>query len=250
LGLGVDMKSFEEDVSVGGIEKSTPIEYFPITLNYNATWQPKAKDSRPRTTELNLAATWHTRGLGSDIREFDSKRYKATGSFLTVKGDVAHTRELAGGWEAYLKIHGQWSGTPLINNEQYAGGGLTAGRGYLESTTLGDQAVLATAELRTPSVLGSRFFPYGKSAAADEEVPAAQRPEWRFHAFCDAGYLRLLEPLPEQDDTAQLLSVGLGSRFQFGRHYSGSIDAGYPLQAAGRVDQGDILVTFKLGADF
>ena len=74
--------------------------------------------------------------------------------------------------------------------------------------------------------------------------------EWRFYAFADAGALTLRESLPEQEDRFELASVGLGSRIQFRQHFNGSIDAGLPLTSAGSSDAHDVLVTFRLWADF
>jgi hemolysin activation/secretion protein len=241
LGFGLDFKHFDEDISVGATQKSTPIEYFPLNLSYTASWLPDMTAKTKRTTELNLAAIFHPRGLGSDVREFDSKRYLATGNFFSLKGDLSHLIETERGWQLYSKLQGQWADVPLINSEQYSGGGLNNARGYLESSALGDQAIFGTVELRTPSLL--------RNSPPADPTEAPER-EWRLHAFCDAGALRLNSPLPEQDDTFTLLSVGAGTRFTLWKHVTGSVDAGFPLQDVGPVSAGDILVTFRLGIDF
>ncbi|MCW1923127.1 hypothetical protein OKA05_11235 [Luteolibacter arcticus] len=39
--LGMDWKSFDEDLTVAGITGNTPIEYYPISANYGANWVHK-----------------------------------------------------------------------------------------------------------------------------------------------------------------------------------------------------------------
>ena len=148
ISLGLDYKHFDEDITVGTDEISTPIDYYPISANYGATWLQKSG-----MTELNAGVNFHPRGLGADEFEFDAKRYKAAGSYIFFRGDVAHTQDLPGGLQAYVKAQGQMASQPLVNSEQFSGGGLGSVRGYLESEALGDNALFGTLELRSPSLL-------------------------------------------------------------------------------------------------
>ena len=227
LSLGLDYKHFDEDVNLAGAITQTPITYYPFSLGYNATWAGKKM-----TTELGANLTLGFRGTGSDSVEFEAKRFRADGNFVSFRGDLAHTRDLPKGFEFFGKLQGQIANQPLINSEQFAGGGLGTARGYLESAALGDSSLFGTLELRSPSLLSEK------------------NGEWRFYAFADAGALTLRESLPEQEDRFELASVGLGSRIQFREHFNGSIDAGVPLTSAGSSDAHDVLVTFRLWADF
>ncbi len=241
LSVGVDFKHFDEDLTLGETRRSTPIEYFPVSLGYGAGWVQKN-----HATDLNVAFTLGSRGLGSDSREFDNKRYRATGGFFKVAGDLSHTRDLANDAQLFGKVQGQWSGEPLVSNEQFAGGGLGNARGYLESTSLGDNAVFATLEVRSPNLLNRK----SKAKAPDTPEEEAKKREWRVHGFVDAGALSLNDPLPEQTDYSELLSVGVGSRFQLGDALQGSVDAGFPLRKAGPTDVGDWRVSFRLWTNF
>jgi hemolysin activation/secretion protein len=253
LSTGFDYKDFDEDVQLGDQTIATPIDYYPVVLSYGATWlQPR------RLTEFNVAATVGLRGLGGDWLEYDNKRFDARGSWMHVRGDLAHTRDLPGAWQTYVKIQGQAATQPLINSEQYAGGGLGNARGYLESEALGDNAVFGTLEVRSPSLLGRGRA--AKSAngddsaasageAAEADIPGSGR-EWRFHAFLEGGVLTLNDPLPEQDDRFELASIGVGTRFQLWNHLNGSLDAGFPLLDEGRTDRGDWRLTFRLWTEF
>ena len=147
--LGFDYKSFDEDLTVGTTTVKTPITYYPLSANYGASW------TKPESfTEASLSLNFHLRGMGSDWEEFDEKRYQADGSFIYLRGDLSHTRDLRNGSQLFGKVQGQLSSQPLVNSEQIAGGGLGNARGYLEATALGDNGVFATAEYRSPSFLG------------------------------------------------------------------------------------------------
>lgn len=245
LGLGVDFKHFDEDVTFAGLTQATPIEYFPFSLSYGGTWVAKRHSS-----DINASLSYGLRGLGSDPREFDAKRFLASGGFVQVRGDVAHTHDLPGGMEVFAKVQGQVANQPLINSEQASGGGLGNARGYLESTVLGDNAVFGSLEWRSPSLLGrGRTEASGKAEGAAEGAKDGA-DEWRFHLFADAGYLSLNDALPEQDEHFSLLSVGAGTRLSLREHFHASLDAGVPLRGAGVVAEGDWLLTFRLWTDF
>lgn len=253
LSAGFDFKHFDEDVTFAGQTQATPIEYVPFSLTYGGTWLGKT-----HSTDFNATATYGWRGPGSDSFEFDNKRYDADGNFLAVRADLSHTHDLPGGMEIFAKIQGQLASQPLINSEQFSGGGLGSARGYLESTALGDNALGGTLELRSPTLInrpksasapGAAGTEAGK-AAADPDAPPESKDEWRFYLFADAATLTLNDPLPGQIDQYSLISVGLGSRISWRDHFHASVDAGVPLHDAGAVSSGDWLVTFRLWSDF
>ena len=237
--LGVDWKSFDEDLSIGGQVGRTPIEYLPLTAGYGATWMEK-----DRFTQANLTLTANLRGVGSDSSDFDSKRFRSRGSFVTLRGDLSHTRDLSNGSQIFAKIQGQLSSQPLINTEQFSGGGLSTARGYLEGSALGDHGIFGTLEFRSPS-----FFPSGDKDI--EPDPWGGAPdEWRIHAFIDAGALSIMDPLPAQASSFSFLSTGIGTRFQIDRHHHGSIDLAVPFTNVQGTNSGDIRITFRGWADF
>jgi len=244
LSFGVDYKHFDEDVVVDGQAFSTPIEYWPFTLAYGATWSGKHS-----FTELNLSANWHVRGMGSEPVEFDNKRYNSSGSYLYLRGDASHTHDLPGGFQAYVKAQGQISSDPLINSEQFAGGGLATARGYLESETLGDNAIFGTVELRSPDIFELFRKKKAKSddAAADEE---SSPHEWRVYAFLEGGRLGINDPLPDEVEQHDLASWGVGSRMKLFGHLNGSIDLSFPLISAGNTLADDAFISFRAWAEF
>ncbi len=236
LSLGIDYKSFDENLTTGTDSISTPIDYYPLSLSYFASWIGKRS-----FTELNLGANFHARGMGSDQLEFDNKRYNADGSYVYFRGDVAHTHDLPGDFQLLTKIQGQIANHPLINSEQYAGGGQSTVRGYLESEALGDNGVFGTLELRSPSFIGRK---------PKDDPEKSKDDEWRIYAFVEGGRLTLNDPLPEQQDRFELASIGIGTRIRLNEHFNGSFDASLPLVSQGTTLAHDAFFSFRVWADF
>lgn len=233
LSLGLDAKHFEENIVIGNDTIASPIKYYPLSANYGATWLGDHS-----FTEFNSSLNFHLRGLGSTELDYSNKRYHADGSYVFLRGDVAHTHDLKGGSQVFGKLQGQLVSQPLVNGEQFAGGGLGTARGYLEATALGDNGIFGTVEFRSPSLIGT---PVKTGSRADE---------WRFHLFADAGVVDIHEALPAQQRSFGFASVGTGTRFKLRNHFNGSLDIAMPLIDQTDASAGDLRVTFRGWVDF
>jgi hemolysin activation/secretion protein len=207
---------------------STPIDYYPFTISYGASWTGKSY-----YTEVNSSLNFHARGMGSQPDKFDNKRYLADGSYIYYRGDISHSQDV-GRFQLFGKIQGQIADSPLVNSEQVSGGGLGNVRGYPESAVLADNGIFGTIELRSPSLIGSKD---------------KKDNEWRIYGFLDGGHMSLNEPLPEQQSQFSLASVGFGSRIRLVNHLNGSIDLAWPLVNKDATDDNPFL-TFRLWLDF
>ena len=232
ISLGIDYKHFDQDILIAGVDSTTPLTYYPLSAAYSATWVGKGYQ-----TSFDPSLTLEVRGLNgsSSEAEFDNNRHGAEGSFLYFRGDLSHTRDLPEGFQAFGKIQGQVSDQPLVNSEQFSGGGLGTVRGYLESEELGDNALFGSVELRTPS-LGELL---GKTV-----------DDWRLYVFGDGGILGLSDVLPEQKSTFDLASVGAGMRLRAWQHLNGSVDLGIPLAKGPNTVAYSPLLTFRVWGDF
>ncbi|MEO5913104.1 MAG: POTRA domain-containing protein [Luteolibacter sp.] len=231
--FGMDYKNFQEDIVVGKDTVSSPIEYYPLVANYNASWI--GKDG---FTELNHSLNFHLRGMGSSETDYANKRYEADGDYVYLRSDLSHVHDLKGGSQLFGKVQGQIASRPLVNGEQIAGGGLESVRGYLEATALGDNGVFGTVEFRSPSFIGT------------PDANGKRASEWRLHAFADGGLVGIYDALPSQQSQYGFASVGGGTRFMLLNHYNGSLDVGVPLISQTHADNGDVRVTFRGWADF
>jgi hemolysin activation/secretion protein len=229
LSLGLDYKNMKQDLLLGGESTGSPITYWPMSIDYNA-----ALATEHYTTELSAAVVFSSGAVaGSDEEEFDNRRYNADGSFLYFRGDVAHTQELPWGFQAFGQVQGQVTGEPLVDSEQFSGGGLDTVRGYLESEVVGDNALIGSFEMWSPSM--PKVFGLN---------------EWRVYGFVEGGSLTLNDPLPEQQSRFDLASVGAGSRIQFLKVFNGSLDAGVPLIAQPESPVGEVRLTFRIWGEF
>ncbi len=243
LSVGLDYKHFDEDVAFGGTVTQTPIDYYPFSIGYYFSAQGKKG-----FTEGNLSANWHYRGTGSEVIKFDDKRYNADGAYIYFRGDVSHTHDLPLGFQVMGKVQGQFSNYPLINSEQYAGGGLSSVRGYLESAALGDSGVFGTLELRSPSFIGTKKTKAGEKNETATSEPSAH--EWRIFGFIDGGQLDINQPLPDQQEKTSLASIGIGSSVKLWEHFNSSVDVALPLKALGTTEQDEWFVSFRVWSEF
>jgi hemolysin activation/secretion protein len=230
LSLGLDYKHFTQDELVAGTDSLTPVTYYPLSAAYSATWVGKGYE-----TDVNASVNLALRGWGSNEAQFELNRHGAEGDFIYFRGDASHTRDLPEGFQLFVKAQGQASSEPLVDSEQFSGGGLGTVRGYLESEELGDNAIIGSAEMRTPS-LGTLL---GKAV-----------DEWRFYLFGEGGELTIDDPLPEQQSVFRLASVGAGTRIKLVDHVNGSLDFGLPLDNGPDTNAYEGLLTFRLWAEF
>lgn len=232
LSLGVDFKDNKEETRLGTAGDTVPLKYAPITLSYSGFTQTTRGQYG-----LNVAMVAGTRsflGYGSDWKEFDYKRYKASPSFLLLKGDTNGTYNFAGNAQLAWRLAGQITDSPLVSSEQIAAGGMNSVRGYLSAESTGDYGVVGSVEMRTPPL---DFF-------------GGTVEDWRVYAFADAGQLRLRDPLPEQESRFSLASVGLGTSFRLARYVNGRLDLGFPLKNGQRTERFDPRLNFSVIATY
>ena len=228
VSLGLDYKHFDQTLRVAGNDLVAPITYWPLSANYSA-----AVFGDKRETDLNLGATLHVRGLGSNPAAFDARRYQADGSFIFLRGEVSHTSDVASGAQIFAKVQGQLANEALLDSEEFSGGGLGTARGYLESEAVGDNAVFGTLELRSPPLVHGTWL-----------------TDWRVYLFGDAGMMKIYHALQQQDAHTHLASYGIGSRFRLRDELNGSLDAGVPIVGQAQTKVNDLRFTFRLWADF
>jgi hemolysin activation/secretion protein len=229
LTLGLDWKSFKEDVILGSDRAAAPIEYFPAMASWRGDWSGEG-----RRSDLTLGAVMGVRGLGDDKWAFDAKRYNARQSFFTVKLDASHTEEMIHDLQLMAKVSAQWTDRPLISNEQLGIGGQSSVRAYRESEAMGDYGLATQLELRSPPLLS--------------DWPGVD--EIRLYGFWDAGFAGIHDPLPGQKEERLLMSAGLGGRVRLFRYLNGAVDVGTPLISMPGRDAGLVSVRFRIWGEF
>ncbi|MFZ0930724.1 MAG: POTRA domain-containing protein [Syntrophobacteraceae bacterium] len=199
--IGVDYKDFRNvSLQLANVPSSQssaenpPVTYFPLSFVYTSFL------SDPRgMTQFSAGLNMAFRGFISDEKAFAQNRFDAKGNYLYATGGVERTQDLIAGTKVHVKMDGQVSDAPLINNEQYAGGGLQNVRGYYETDALGDSAVHCTVELLAPEMAASHGVCDGKL----QSTP---------FVFFDRAHLFVLDALPEQQNVFDLTGTGVGVR--------------------------------------
>jgi hemolysin activation/secretion protein len=140
--------------------------------------------------------------------------------------------------ELSFSIHGQSSlGARLPPQEEITAGGFYTVRGYAEADSVGDSAVIASAEYRwhiprsfhpnphPPSIFNQPF----KFAP---DVPLGI-PDWDFifRAFFDAGYTANADVIPGVESNDTLIGTGFGFEVDLSRYFAIRTDWGVALHS-------------------
>jgi hemolysin activation/secretion protein len=231
LSLGFDFKDFDENIQVETTAASSDvIGYWPLTAAYTA-----ARDGDKFSTKASLSVTVGTRGLGSNTADFENKRFDARPEFVHVNLDFTQTEALGLGVTASQHLLGQIADGPLVSSEEFAAGGFTSVRGYLQSEAVGDDGVTGAFEFISPS-LAPRW------AAAVDDL--------RLFTFFDGGALRVQDPLAGQASSFSLASVGGGLRVTMLRHIKADVALALPLISGAATRANHPRATFSLKSDF
>jgi len=214
--FGADYKHFLEGITFGTSGTTAIVNYIPVTATYNLNWvTPDVSVLSQTSAELGV------RGLGSSPAEYENNRAFATGNFVHLNEDITYTQHLPFDTLGIFHFAGQLADQPLLSSEQFAAGGLTSVRGYLQSEAIGDDGLLESNELRSPS-LTQYLSPYLDMSAIDD---------WRVYGFADLAHVWILGALPGQTNAFTLESIGAGMRVGALGHLTGLIDVGLPLRS-------------------
>jgi hemolysin activation/secretion protein len=228
--VGIDRKDFSEALRLGADRNDFPIVYYPVSASYQAIWNTERS-----TSILGSTVTANLSGVGSDRAEFEQRRAFATPTWAHVRADGSHLRLFDNDVQVFVSGHGQLSPDPLISNEQFPGGGLESVRGYLEVETLGDYGVSGQAEIRSPSfasLAGSRV------------------DELRLHAFLDGATMAINRPLPQQQSSFRLLSMGGGVRVKVFERLNGSLEGAVVLRDGPLTPSGTGRALFRIWSEY
>lgn len=228
--VGVDRKDLTQNVITDNVPSNSPVLYYPLTLEYAATEQ-----DGDTTTDEDVSLHSAIPGLNSTPAQFSAQRANAESNYIYLKASLDRTQPLPFGMVGYGKLDGQITGDPLLSSEQYSIGGLNSVRGYLEAERLGDYGVRGTVELRSPS-FGALISPHIDN--------------WRVFSFADGAGAALREPLPQEQSTFALGSVGVGTQMTAFKILNAVVDLALPLVDGAVTKADDPHVDFRLWSEF
>lgn len=230
--LGADYKDFKNSTlqlaNAKGNNEYPAVTYFPVSLVYTSY----LVDPRGMT-QFNVGMNMAFRGLISDETAFTGNRYDARGNYLYATGCVERTQDLIAGTKLFVKADGQISDAPLINNEQYAGGGMENVRGYYETDALGDSAARCTVELLAPEMIASHGIAKGKLQCTP-------------FIFYDSAHLFVMDPLPGQQASFDLEGTGFGVKGSYDKCVEYETCWATALSTTEHTKSGDNMVNFRV----
>jgi hemolysin activation/secretion protein len=225
LSFGAAFKDSDEFIDVGDplLNLRTPIKYVALSLGHDSSWRVPNGD-----WSLSSSVNFGLRPF-NDAEEFANKRFKGRPNYFYLRAAGAHRREFGSWVQARVRVSGQYAVEPVISNEQFALGGATTVRGYLEASELGDVGIGGSFEFG----LQPRHY-------LDERFRAEP------YLFYDAGIVAAILPLPGEDRRTDLASAGFALNLGFDDNYSASVSWAYPLVPSGRTDAGDSRFLFMM----
>ena len=242
VGAGFDFKMADNNLEFGGLTVAdSPADIVQLVLEYNA------RQTDP-TGETNLSAQLFVSpgGITSDNTDeaFEPLRRDAEATYVYTRIRLDREQDLpfSGHFHGMMvkgALTAQYASTNLMASEQLGLGGYGSVRGYPERALRGDIGAIVNLELYSPEYHPARdWFKFKK----DDNL--------RFLTFLDYAHgssssESVSDPL---DDTATLMSAGVGFRYDFDDTFKFRFDYGVRLEdlpvAADNSDAG----AFHVGA--
>ena len=245
LRLGADYKDFKQNIGVAGAAvSSAPIRYIPLMVGYSfSAAREKWSLDLGVTSTLGLRVMKRVGCfvLNSDPLtcvpedQFTNRELDAVENFAHLNLDATYTAMLGHDWVGQLRVSGQYADSHLVSNEQFALGGVSSLRGYLQSEAVGDRGINSSVERRAPSLAThiGRFV-----------------DDLRAYAFADGGVVSLIGALPGTTSVYRLASIGGGLKLKVLGHLSGDVLVALPLVGTAESPSGDPRVIFSVKGEF
>lgn len=193
------------------------VRFFQI----EAGWKGRRND-RYGVTRMDFSVNYApgNGALGSDDDDFEYLGGSGAEAFIA-RTELRRTLKIGKEWNLLGRLQGQWTDSDLLASDQIHAGGYNLVRGFDESVGYGSKGMVAGLELQTRPY---RFFEMGKILGL---------------TFVDGASLSR----DEESDTGQLLSSGVGFRWQFEDSASARFDLAIPLDYPSSED-GDAMIHF------
>lgn len=155
---------------------------------------------------------------GSSNHDFSQARSGAKNQYFYARAYISDLLLLPGGWELYSVLRAQGASNVLFPSEEFGLGGYNTVRGYSERTFNADNMTLATLQVHSPK------FSLLKLCGGSK-----QKDHLYFLTFFDGAGAWNFASSSDVKKTEWLMSVGLGLRYQIGRHLQVRADYGFKL---------------------
>ena len=226
LELGFDYKTSNSNLFFNQLEVfDTTSDILQFGIGYNLVGRDKYGTTRV-DTDIFLSPG----GLTSqnDDETFRSQRGGADATYAYTRAAIERSNDLPKQFSLVTKLEGQLSSSNLLASETLGAGGFDTVRGYDQRLARGDNGILASVELRTPTLSLTNVSGFSNV-----------RDGLQFLTFYDYGYLQNTDVFEGEPSHLSLGSVGVGLRYQLDSHLSLRLDYGYQVNESGFDDGED-----------
>lgn len=213
--------------------RNNDVHYLPLSVGVDYSHK-----DRTGTMSANVGVSYNFVGNAAEFRAL-ALSPSAKADWAKFVASANRDQKLWGNWNLWLRASAQAATGPLINNEQFALGGMNSVRGYFEGDENGDAGWFGSAELRTPYLV--------------ENVPIwkDQAPVWvRALIFMDVGQRFIYQAPSFLEQFNTLWGTGFGLSANINNHVDVRITVGWPLLNSINTDEGTARTYFSLGGQF
>jgi len=223
VNFGLDFKRLDNQLEFNGFTIfGGELDIFQIAAQYRSECQ-----DRWGRTALQLDAYWSP---GDVTANNDNKAFRAyrgpdaDASYVYSRVTLERVTKLPADFSWVLRATGQISSQNIPTSEQLGIGGSLGARGYDEREANGDNGYLIVNELQSPNL---PFLSMINKKAGDN---------LKLLAFFDMGQTQNIDLLVGEDPHMQLMSAGVGLRYQFRTNLSVRFDYGWQLMDSGALN--------------
>lgn len=218
LMLGLDHKTFDTDIALGGAAINGSTRVTPVSIAYNGQ-----RSQEGRELSLNVSLTQNLAGADEGLLGYFTTRPRAKERYSILRGGVSFSQQLAADWQARAVVNGQWAPGALVAPEQFGIGGANSVRGFLEREVSNDSGLQGNLELYGPELC----------------VKELSGHKCRLVGFFDWGSLRRNDALAGETVRQNIASVGVGLRWAIGKDLAVQADYAYVLHGVPTRADGD-----------
>lgn len=185
--------------------------YLGITYDFRDRWLGR--------NYANLKVTQGFQGLfgGSDHDDYNVMPYDPSFDFTKLNFDFIRLQKLPGYNTLSLSFSGQFTDQTLPSPEQITIGGAHTVRGFQLSEQFGDKGYFASAEFLLSPVFTEKVV-----------MDKKWGDTFKLALFTDYGDVKMANPLPKENESEYLSSIGAGARLFLGNRLSIKYDFAVP----------------------
>tara|TARA_R110002096_G_scaffold16106_48_gene55319 strand:+ start:974 stop:2800 length:1827 start_codon:yes stop_codon:yes gene_type:complete len=216
LEFGFDFKSSNNNLEFGGDEFFNATTHIAqLGMGYNVLQQDKTG-----ATKFDLTGYLSPGGIDDNNTDetFQQARAGSSSNYRYLTASIERSQRIGRQATARFRAQGQLSSDNLLASEQLGIGGPSTVRGYSTSIARGDEGILLSGELYSPTYSVAQWFDWRYTS-----------DELRFLVFADYASVSNVNLLEGEQSSQDLFSVGFGLRWTIDEMVRLRADIGFPI---------------------